>query len=790
MARRPKQDKKLIAELYERYAYALEYWSPIHKEGNMDVRFIAGDPWDPRDIQARDNPEQKRPHLVFDEGSQYVNQFVGQSMQQERAVRVEPTDERVNGKTAEVMQGRVQQIDYASRGQTHTAKGLSDCAKRGYGWISLRTCYSSDEGREQEPCYNPVPNPDSRLGDPDMKQIDGSDMDWCFVRDQVKKSYVKKKWSFAKNLGPQNQYTVTLVEYWKVDKKVIDQTLWLDDPNHTGGIEIKKSALPEGSTVTDDQVTLGSGETAYTVDILDSRDIEERKVTKYICQIVDPTGPPQQQAADVALDVVEILEVEEWNGKWIPEIPVLGPKEFINNGGTVTVTLLSMLRRARDPMQLLNLTGTCAAELVSMTPKTHAVGYEGQFENHEDEWNNIGSSPLGYLQVKPIVDPTTNQVLPLPELMEWEPPIQAVMILWNACKDAIRSAVGQLASPELDKGKSGIAIQKIQTEGASAVYHITEAYTRSLEQVGRVMGDLIEKTHDTKRNIPIRKNDGTQKMVTINAPYHEFPAMLTHQNGSTMTAKSEAEMDAGMKQGYMPPKEKSFHPIEVGAFNYTISTGPSYQSQQEQSSDFVDKLIQSVPELLVNGQGQTTFGDLFVQLKNLGPTGDVIVERFKKMLKPGLEDTPLDIPPQVQAELQKGQQVINALVGKVNELQQVLQGKYMERASEDERNKRDNETKALVATINNAAKLDLSKLESSMDLIAEHLNRQFDLMMAKMEQSQLPAGNGGSASTSSDQGAAAPTPPSTAGDMATSPGPPQPTHVFNPQAGEIQPVGQ
>lgn len=755
MPKKPAQPPELIKEIRENYDYAKEFWDPLHKEGNQDARYIAADPWDPKDINARETAEQKRPHLVFDEGSQYINMFIGQAMQQQRAVKVEPIDQRADGKTAEVMQGRIQHIDYTSRGQTHCLKALRDCAIRSYGWISLRKRYSSEKGREQEPCFNPVPNPDSRLMDPDAKEPDGSDAEFVFVRDTVKKKTIRKKWKWARELGQQNQMTVVLVEYWRREKKVVDQNLWLEDSRSPQGVEILKSALPQGSTVGEDSVTMGSGETAYTVKILDSRDIEEIEITKYVCQLTDDPPAPKENADDAAVDSVEILEVEEWDSKYIPEVPVLGPREYVNDGGTVKVVQLSMLRRARDPMGLLNLTRSNEAETVAMTPKTRFLGYEGQFENHEDEFANIGTSPLGYLQVRPIVDPTTNEVLPLPTQLRWEPPIQALELLASSCENAIRSAVGQLASPELDKTKSGVALQKIREGGESAVYYITESYTRSLEQVGRVEGDLIERTHDTKRDIPIRKPDGKQRIVTINAPYDD-------EN-----------------------KQRQHYPIAVGAFNYTITTGPSYQSQFEQSSDFVDKLIQSVPQLLVDGAGQTTFGDLFVQLKNLGPIGDQITDRFRKMLRPNLQDAPVDIPPQVHAELQKGQQVINALTQRVNELQEIIKTKAVERESEDERNKRDNETKLAVAQINASVKENIAQLEAVMDSMAQRLNQQFEQMMANPPAAapQLPGGSAATTPASPSAPGAAPIPPGV--QAATG----APTHVFNPEDQQIQPAG-
>lgn len=741
MPRKPAQPPELLAEIADRYSWAIEFWRPIHVEGNKDVSFIAGDPWDPRDVQARETLEQKRPHLVFDEGSQYVNMFCGQAAQQKRSPKVDPVDETVDGDTAVIWQGRLHHIEYASRGQEHCIKALRDCATRSYGWISIRKKYSSDTGREQEPCYNPVANPDSRLMDPMAKEEDGSDAEFLFVRDPVKKSYVKSKWKWARNLGVETERTVTLIEYWKVEKEVVD-TVYLLDAGTPDGSEIKKSVLQEqGAEIGSESVTIKGKE----FPILDERDIEDRSVTKYLCQIVEPVGAGYDMTADAAA-IVEILEVEPWDGKYIPEIPVLGPAYYINDSGTAKCVRMSLLRRAREPMQLLNLTRTNEAEMVAMTPKTRFLGYEGQFEGHEDEFANIGTSPISYLQVKASADPLTDQVLPLPTVIRWEPPIQALELLANSCMNAIRSAIGQLASPELDKTKSGVALNRIQATGESSVYQFIDRYENALMQAGRVMGDLMERTHDTKRSVAIRKPSGEQDMVTINAPYDRKVGGVT---------------------------KRVHYPIKTGGFAYTITTGPSYQSQFQEASDFVNTLVQGIPTLLIDGSGHTTLGDLAIKLKNLGPIGDEIVDRFKKMLRPELAEA-TDIPPQAQAELQKGQQMINLLTEQVNKLKDVIQNKSMELESEERRNEQDNKTKIAVAEINAQVKENIAQLQESMAAIANQMNQQWEAMKGAGQpttQTAIP-GEAPSAAPSEPQEPEL-----------------QPTHTFDPNAQELQPVG-
>jgi hypothetical protein len=666
-------NEDLLKEIRENYDWCHRFWGPIQKEGGKDVLFIAGDPWDPADIRSRDRAEQKRPHLVFDEGSQYINQFVGQARQQQRAIHVDPVDEEANAEDAKMLQGRIYDIEYKSRAQSHYIKALKDAATRGYGWIRIGKKYSNTKGREQEPVIRPVSNPDSVLMDPNCKELDCSDAMFCFVEDVLGKAEFKRKYRKAKDLDTDDD-TVTVFEYWRVTVEVEDKLLWLDDGT-PDGVEILKSAMMDGME---------------KLEVRDERDIEKRTITKYICQMARymPDGG----------DDIEILETEEWDGDWIPIIPVFGEEFWINDQGSPRRVLLSMIRRARDPMGLLNLACTAAGEMLAMMPKTRFKGYEGQFEGHEDEWSNIGTNPVGFLQAKAITDGVTGQVLPLPSELQWSPDIQVSMTVIQTCKDAIRGAIGQLASPELDKTKSGIALGKIQASGESAVYHLTDNFIRGLEQAGRVICDLIQKTHDTPRSMPYRAPSGDQKVSKINQEYFD-------------------------KDG-----TRHFHQLNKGAYGVTISTGPSHQSQFDAASDFVDTIVQSSPEMLM------LFGDQFTKLKNLGPEGDVIADRFKKMIMakyPELSDENKALDPRAMAMKQQAQHVIDSLTQKVNELTQERDAKVLELQSEEKRNEMDNRTKLAVAEIGASTKENVAQLEAQMDQISQQMGQHYDALMAE-----------------------------------------------------------
>ncbi len=676
------KDAALLKEIRSNLGWCQEHWGPIHKEGNQDVLFVAGDPWDPQDINARSTPEQMRPHMVFDEGSQYVNQFVGQWRQQQRSVKVEPMDEQANAETATMLQARVYHIEYASRAQAHYVKAVKDVTTRGYGFVKIGKKYSGIKGREQEPCVVPVPNPDSVLMDPNAKEPDSSDAQFYFVFDKCSKVDVKRRHPKAKTFDfDKGSNTIILAEYYRLEPKKADKRMYLKGADGSES-ERNRSEFPEDWKPEED---------GYSVE--DERDISEKMLVCYTCQITEMSNPADSDG----VDGVEILGRMEWPELDCPNVvSFYGEQFWVGNPGAQKLTILSMLRRARDPMQALNYTRTTQAELAAMIPKTRFIMYEGQDEGYEAEWANIGTSPLSKLTVKATTDGAQNQVLPHPTIVRWEPPIQNLEVYAQSLQNAVRSAVGQLASPELDKSKSGIAIDKIKAGGESAVYHITQNAEFSLQQVGRVYVKLIMGTHDSRRTVPVRMPNGDSKLIRINEP-HDDPET----------------------------KKRVHYDFTRGDYGCTISTGPSHQSQFDAAKDFISTVVTAKPELF------DMFGDMFIKMQNLGPSGDAMEERSKKMIElkfPGLIESKGNTDPEAEAAIQKAQQFIDLQTKHINELQKAIDTEQVKAAKEIKIQEMKDATAIRVAEIGQVAKVAIPQIQAELDAAAQHTDIVSDAM--------------------------------------------------------------
>lgn len=643
---RPDVDDPLVTEIREQFTYCVNAWRPIRDEAQKDMRYVAGDPWDPKERKARE--EAGRPCLVLDELNQYTNQLINDIRQNKRAIKVVPTGAGANDKVAELRAAIIRHIEYKSNAQSAYATAFENAANRGYGYWRVSTRYTKPGAKTQELCIRRIPNPDTVLIDPDAKEADCSDARYAFVIDYVPRKEFKKRYPRAKVTDFSREMAVAapqwirddmiqVAEYWKVEGK-------------DGGY------AQEGETP---------------------------QVCQYLTNGIEIL--PQPNGKDRA----------EWPGVTIPIVPVFGKEIFVDKGGGTERILMSLVRLARDPYMLYCYYRTCEAEVVGMTPKTPYIGYEGQFEGHEDEWQNVNRVPIPYLQVKPLLDPTGATVLPMPQRQAYEPAIQALEMGAEAAKRAIQSSMGRYNTSvgRADtKASSGRAISLLDQQSDQGSFHFIDNFDRALEYTGRILNDLIPKIYDTDRHVGIRKADESYALQRINAPDAD-PAAIN---------------------------------LDQGEYDVTISTGPSYQSQREEANIFLDTLA--------GVQMQNTLfprvADLAIKAKNLGPIGD---EMAKRLMPPEFaqQDGQEPLPPQAQAMLQQAQQQLQALNAyaqqmeqKLQQLEQEKQAKTLETESRERIAALQAQTQILIAEAQINGKAMLSRMEAEF----EALNRRFDII--------------------------------------------------------------
>jgi len=272
---------------------------------------------------------------------------------------------------------------------------------------------------------------------------------------------------------------------------------------------------------------------------------------------------------------------------------------------------------------MLNFWRTSGTELVALAPRVPFIGKKGQFDHDQERWQTANVKSHSYLEY-------TGDVPPQRQPLDSGVAAGSMQEALNASDD-IKSITGiyDASLGARSNETSGKAIMARQREGDVSTFHFIDNLARAIRHTGRVVIDLIPHVYNAPRIVRVIGEDGSQKPVPINQPTPK----VDKQSG-------EPEVDE-MGQTIM-----AIHDLSVGKYDLTVSTGPSYTTQRQETAEQMMMLIQAYPA------AAPLIGDILV--KSLDWKGaEEIAERLKKMLPPQVTGAPA-IPPEVQKLIEEG----------------------------------------------------------------------------------------------------------------------------------------
>ena len=406
-----------------------------------------------------------------------------------------------------------------------------------------------------------------------------------------------------------------IAEYWRVEKK-LDELIQFQTNDGATQSMLKSKLEEQGFSLEESSVIFPSirGVEAVRAPLLNSRSTRIPSIIQYIT------------------NGVEILEKNKWLGKWIPIVPLFGKELYITETSGSKRMLLSLIRNARDGQMSYNYVRTCITEAIGRVPKSLFIAAEGQFEGHEQEIAESNQVPKGFIYYKPLVE-GINEPLPPPQFQPFDPPVQNLEIAAESFSRGIQSAVGMYNSSvgrNDTNVKSGKAIDALDEQSDLGSFHFIANYNRFITRIGEIVNDLVSKVENTEREVPIKKQDGTEAMVRIN------------------TAEPYMDDKSGEMQHY---------PMELGEYDVTIGVQPNADSQRDEASDFIETFIQELPAMNLDPAKRDALIALAIKIKQMGPIADQMVD----VLQPEEGD-----PQQLQAQLAQLQQQVQEL-GQENE---------------------------------------------------------------------------------------------------------------------------
>jgi hypothetical protein len=627
-----KSDSDVLSTARDRLSMAISAYSESREDELDDLRFYAGSPdnqWQwPADVLATRGAVQgqtinARPCLTINKLPQHVHQITNDQRQNRPSVKVIPVNDDADVEVAEIYNGMIRHIEYISDADVAYDTACENQVAYGEGYIRILSEYCDENTFDQDLRIARIRNSFSVYMDPLIQDPCGSDAKWCFITEDLSQEEYHRLFPNASPLSTLETLGVgdqNLSQWLNTDTIRIAEYFYIEYDKHTLNLYPGNVTAFEG-TPEDKQLRAVYGKPKK------SRQADRKKI-KW-CKI----------------NGYEILEEQEWAGKFIPVVRVIG-NEFEVEG---RIYISGLVRNAKDAQRMYNYWTSQEAEMLALAPKAPFIGYGGQFEGYETQWKTANTQNWPYLEVNPDVTDGQGAVLPLPQRalppMAQTGLIQAKM---GASED-IKSATGQYNASlgQTSNERSGKAILARQREGDVGTYHYQDNLARAVRHIGRQLVDLIPKYYDTQRIARIIGLDGETKMVKIDPTQAEPVRKIQNQEGIVI--------------------DKIYNP-SVGKYDVVVATGPGYATKRQEALEAMAQLLQGNPQLWA------VAGDLFV--KNMDwPGAQEMAKRFAKTIDPKLMGEAEDNP-----ELQAANQQMQAMAAELDQLHQMLQnvGKSME----------------------------------------------------------------------------------------------------------------
>jgi len=602
----------ILAQMRKRLEQSLSAYSESRDSELDDLRFMAGSPdnrWQwPQEVLATRGAVQgqtinARPCLTINKLPQHVRQVTNDQRQNRPSGKVIPVDDKADIEVAEVFNGMVRHIEYMSDADVVYDTACDNQVTYGEGYFRILTEYCDETSFDQDLRLKRIRNSFSVYMDPHIQDPCGADAEYCFITEDMPQSEFERNFP---NAEPISSIAIRGVGDEAMSQWIMEDTVRIAEYFYAVYEKATLHLYPNNQTA-----YAGSPE-ARQMEMMGVRPLRTREVEIRRIKWMKTNG-------------YEILEENDWPGKWIPVIRVIG-NEFEVDG---RLYISGLVRNAKDAQRMYNYWVSQEAEMLALAPKAPFIGYAGQFEGYEHQWKTANTQNYPYLEVNPDVTDGQGAVLPLPARAQ--PPLAQTGLIQAkmGASDDIKSTTGYYDSSlgETSNERSGRAILARERQGDTGSYHYIDNLARAIRYGTRQLVDLIPKIYDTQRIARIIGIDGETSTVRIDPMQPEPVREVRDQMGVTI--------------------EKIYNP-SVGKYDVAVTTGPSYLTKRQEAMDAMGQILQANPNLWA------VAGDLFV--KNMDwPGAQEIAQRLQKTIEPRLLEDEED--PAIQAAKMENEQL-------------------------------------------------------------------------------------------------------------------------------------
>jgi hypothetical protein len=687
MARRPTKEADDDAKLQgirDVFDYNFRKWDPIYKEGDTDMRFVSGDPWEPEDKQAREDAG--RPALAFDELGQYINQAVNDVRANPVSARFSPTGEGASDETARFYEALDRETEYRSNGLLAETTAFENMLQRSFGFVRIKADFEHPRSMYQHLVIDSLPNAACFYPDADGIRPDGSDWRNADFIETYSRAEFKRAFPRAKYQSFSSEQIQVAGDKWGGEDRVQVAEHW--------ELEMVEGILVQCEVPA---TRMAPARIVEYIDGVDRKPRGSREVQRRATEV-----PKVSYCLTNGLELLAKVDgttIHKWAGDSIPFASCYGKILWMNKGSGADRVILSMTRLARNPYMAYCFSVTNLIEAIGMITKNPYFAYEGTLDQPQmDEIAKSMHEPVAVLLSKPFIE-GSQQLMPLLQRNPLSVDLSSYSVAAEMCRRAIQAAMGWTPLPtdaQKRNQKSGIALQKIEESGQRGAYHFKDAYYMMLRRGAEIRENLYDRLYDTPRDVNVRQKDNTQEQWRIN----------------DKSAQGERTL----------PSIKGRHSV-------TIDIGPEYTSEREAANAFIDQFVTSPLMQALEPAKRDKLIGMAIKARNIGVYGDKMAD----IVSPPEDKTGQPDPQQAIALLKQAQQqIIPALQQENQELKSGMAAKQMEVESRERIAQQADQTKREIAGAQSSEKMAIAQLQADVDRMKVTLDNKVDLIIATL----------------------------------------------------------
>jgi hypothetical protein len=573
-----KKGKKtdILAEALECFKAAQSNESENRSAALEDIKFARlGDQW-PKSI-VDDRNRDGRPALTINKMPAYIRQVVNDARQNKPSIKVRPVDSGADRQTADILTGVIRNIEQTSKADIAYDTAGESAVAGGFGYIKVDLDYAYDDTFDKDIKIKPVPDPLSIYGDPHSMGADSSD--WMSAFEIVpmsveafKLDYPGKEcvsWDSDTPVSEAEDEIIVAI-YWKREE-VEKELLLLTDGQTMFAEKMDEEVELDGVKATHAELLAGKG-----VGVKDRRKTRTYEVTRYV------------------LSGKNVLETEEWAGKYIPIIPVYGDIIVVEDKRY----LQSLIHHAKDAQRQYNYQRSAEVEMLALEPKVPWIVQKGSVDE-DPNWETANKVSHSYLEYSGSQPPLRTQLNSSAGV--------AAMQAARSANDDMKAIIGiyDASLGQRSNETSGKAILARQREGDVSTYHFIDNLSRGVRHTGCVVLDLIPHVYTGPRIVRVLGEDGDVKSVPVNQPH------ILGQDGQPQPAP----------EGATPDQFAGVFDITAGKYDLAVEAGPSYTTRRVEAAEQMTAMFQAMPD------AAPLLGDIWAKMQDW-PMADKIEQRL------------------------------------------------------------------------------------------------------------------------------------------------------------------